>query len=335
MTWPFGGLPLGGVFLGQADGPLLQLARIGGPLLLTAGVWAGGVGLATLVCGIRHRERGPVPAMRGAVILVGLALCVLVATLSPDGGSPVRSITVALVQGGGRRGVDKAQVLTGHGLRRAGGSDRRPRPRSHRVRRWCCGPKTSSPSPGRCGDRARAARCPRWPAGCTRHLAAGVTEPASATTFRNEIVVWAPDGRIVGTFEKVHRVPFGEYVPYRSLIAHVADLSGVPTDASPGSRHRAAPHAGRPARHPRLLRGLLRRSQPHLGPGGRRAPDRPDQHLLVRHGPGSHPGGRRRRRPGGRDRARSGPGRAHRLQHGGRSPRAGAASARCWAGARS
>ncbi len=49
MTWPFGGLPLGGVFLGQADGPLLQLARIGGPLLLTAGVWAGGVGLATLV----------------------------------------------------------------------------------------------------------------------------------------------------------------------------------------------------------------------------------------------------------------------------------------------
>ena len=65
-------------------------------------------------------------------------------------------------------------------------------------------------------------------------LAAGVTEPASSTTFRNEIVVWAPDGRIVGTFEKVHRVPFGEYVPYRSLIAHVADLSGVPTDAVPG-----------------------------------------------------------------------------------------------------
>jgi apolipoprotein N-acyltransferase len=31
MTWPFGGLPLGGVFLGQADGPLLQLARLGGP----------------------------------------------------------------------------------------------------------------------------------------------------------------------------------------------------------------------------------------------------------------------------------------------------------------
>ena len=42
MSWPFGGVPLGGVFLGQADGPLLQLARLGGPLLLTAGVYAGG-----------------------------------------------------------------------------------------------------------------------------------------------------------------------------------------------------------------------------------------------------------------------------------------------------
>ena len=43
MTWPFGGLPLGGVFLGQAGGPLVELARLGGPLLITAGVWAGGV----------------------------------------------------------------------------------------------------------------------------------------------------------------------------------------------------------------------------------------------------------------------------------------------------
>ena len=48
MTWPFGGLPLGGVFLGQADGPLVELARLGGPLLITAGVWAGGVAVATL-----------------------------------------------------------------------------------------------------------------------------------------------------------------------------------------------------------------------------------------------------------------------------------------------
>ncbi len=39
MSWPFGGLPVGGVFLGQAGGPLLGAARLGGPLLLTALVW--------------------------------------------------------------------------------------------------------------------------------------------------------------------------------------------------------------------------------------------------------------------------------------------------------
>jgi apolipoprotein N-acyltransferase len=65
-------------------------------------------------------------------------------------------------------------------------------------------------------------------------LLVGVTEPASATTFRNEVVAWGPRGNIVGIFEKVHRVPFGEYVPFRSFFAHFADLSGVPTDAVPG-----------------------------------------------------------------------------------------------------
>jgi apolipoprotein N-acyltransferase len=65
-------------------------------------------------------------------------------------------------------------------------------------------------------------------------LVAGVTEPASSTTFRNKVVAWGPDGRVVGVFEKVHRVPFGEYVPARSFFAHFADLSGVPTDAIPG-----------------------------------------------------------------------------------------------------
>jgi apolipoprotein N-acyltransferase len=62
----------------------------------------------------------------------------------------------------------------------------------------------------------------------------GVTEPATPTSFRNQVVAWGPDGRIVGVFEKVHRVPFGEYVPDRSFFAHFADLSGVPTDAIPG-----------------------------------------------------------------------------------------------------
>ena len=62
----------------------------------------------------------------------------------------------------------------------------------------------------------------------------GVTEPATPTTFRNEVVAWGPDGHVVGVYEKVHRVPFGEYVPLRGLVGHLANLSGVALDAVPG-----------------------------------------------------------------------------------------------------
>jgi len=76
-----------------------------------------------------------------------------------------------------------------------------------------------------------------WPALARKlrtTLVAGVTETVSAIAFRNEIVAWGPSGHIVAVYEKVHRVPFGEYVPYRSFFAHFANLTAVPLDAVPG-----------------------------------------------------------------------------------------------------
>jgi apolipoprotein N-acyltransferase len=234
MTWPFGGLPLGGVFLGQAGGPLLQLARIGGPLLMGAAVWAAGVGLATLVVEQRHPHRpATVSAWRGVAILIALGLVIVVGWLAPDGGAPVRTVSVAVVQGGGRRGLDKEQVapvtvfdaqLRATTLLDSAG-------RFPTLVLWpedviaLSGPLAGSDQGAQMAALARRLHTT---------LIAGVTEPASPATFRNEIVAWAPDGRIAGIFEKVHRVPFGEYVPYRSFMAHFADLSEVPTDALPG-----------------------------------------------------------------------------------------------------
>ena len=60
-------------------------------------------------------------------------------------------------------------------------------------------------------------------------LIVGVTEDVDRDYFRNEAVVFGPDGEQIDRFEKVRRVPFGEYVPLRGLIEGLAgDDSGLP-----------------------------------------------------------------------------------------------------------
>jgi apolipoprotein N-acyltransferase len=65
-------------------------------------------------------------------------------------------------------------------------------------------------------------------------LVAGVVEDSGETRFRNAAVAWDRSGKIVDRFEKVHRVPFGEYIPARGLVRHFADISAVPRDAIAG-----------------------------------------------------------------------------------------------------
>jgi apolipoprotein N-acyltransferase len=229
---PFGGLPVGGVFLGQAGGPLLSTARLGGPLLLTALVWTAGMALAELVRWARGH--GGAPALRAGTAAVVLVVGVAVAgTFAPDGGPPVSSLRIAAVQGGGVRGLTEletgragdfaAELAATEPLVRA-----RPRPQ---LVLWpedviAISVPVNQSEPG------------RLVAALARQLhatvLAGVTEPVGARRFRNEIVAWGPNGRMIGTFEKVHRVPFGEYVPDRGFFSHLANLAAVSRDAIPG-----------------------------------------------------------------------------------------------------
>jgi len=263
QTWPFGGLPIGGVFLGQAGGPLLGTARLGGPLALTAVVYTGGValgaiGTAVARAGRDHRRirafrqvdaataaTSPVQgALAGlgslaGVAAVGLAVVVgtgVVATHAPDGGPSVGTVTAAAVQGGGVRGFAKSQVDPATVLAAAvAATDELGRrvgdPAPHLVL-WpedvvsLDGPLDGSPEETALSALARHL-------GST--LVVGVTETLSDTSFRNEVVAFGPDGSVVSRYEKVHRVPFGEYVPYRSFFAHLGDLSAVPRDAVPGT----------------------------------------------------------------------------------------------------
>ncbi len=257
MSWPFGGLPLGGVALGQAGGPLLGAARLGGPFLLEALVWLGGAGLGaaamvTISRWLAPRGRGGKrPTMQrgvdggieleggngrtaGAIAALVLTISLpLAGALAPSGGVPTTHLAVALVQGGGRRGTSALEVPPAHVLAAQVDASRRLERQRHPPALVVWPEDVIAVGPRLAGT-AQAASMARFARTLGATVVAGVTEDVSSTAFRNEAVVWAPTGRIVGVYEKVHRVPFGEYVPDRAFFAHFADLSAVPLDAIPG-----------------------------------------------------------------------------------------------------
>jgi apolipoprotein N-acyltransferase len=234
-TWPFGGVPPGGIAFGQVGGPLAGTARLGGTIGLVAVTYLAGVALGDIAIGSYRRRRsgggggggGRSLAMMSLVLVV--ALCVW-GVLAPDGGPPTRALRVALVQGGGRRGLSDLEVPASTVYAAALRTTMRVRPPVDLVL-WpedtvaLSGPLRGSPESAQLSEIARSLRTT---------LLVGVTETVGATRFRNEIVAYSPSGAIVAVFEKVHRVPFGEYVPWRSFFSHLANLQAIPRDAIAG-----------------------------------------------------------------------------------------------------
>jgi len=172
----------------------------------------------------------------GAVALVALVGTAAVATRAPDGGTTVHQVSAAAVQGGGLRGFRKSQVDPATVLHAAVAATDRllPRPGADppTLVLWpedvvsLGQPLADDPEQGALSGLAVALHAT---------LVVGVTEDLPGAAYRNEMVAFGPDGAIVDRFTKVHRVPFGEYVPYRSFFARLGDLSAVPRDAVPGT----------------------------------------------------------------------------------------------------
>src|SRR5439155_238366 len=95
--------PAGWWVLGPVGGPLAPAARVGGQLLLVGLVGLAGAGLAELYATARRRGR-PGAAAAGATAIVLVAGMALLGTVAPEGRARGR-LRVALVQGGGRRGL--------------------------------------------------------------------------------------------------------------------------------------------------------------------------------------------------------------------------------------
>ena len=204
-SWPFGGVPLSSLAVGQVSGPLAPVLRIGGALLLVELTVITGLVLAVALA--RNWRATGIAAGVVAVLLVG-------AVVAPRG-KAIGGIEVAAVQGGGEQGTtdaetDDLQVFQVH--RNATELVESPVD----VIVWpedvvdVEGPVEESP--GMYDDLVDLARQYDAP------IIAGVVEGVDSESFRNASVVIDPDGTITDRYDKVHRVPFGEYVPLRSLI---------------------------------------------------------------------------------------------------------------------
>jgi apolipoprotein N-acyltransferase len=216
-SWPFGGVPLSSLAVGQVSGPLAPVLRIGGALLLTELAVVGGLILATA---LERRWRDI--AVSTGVVVVALAGAAIAPRAESTG-----QIDLALVQGGGPQGTravdtDEREVFERH----LAASEDVETPVDLVI--WpedvvdVDGPVQDTPEGDELAALARELDAP---------LIAGVVETVDSEHFSNASVVIEPDGEISDRYDKVHRVPFGEFVPLRSLIEPFAGDSLSSRDA--------------------------------------------------------------------------------------------------------
>ncbi|MCZ7630576.1 MAG: apolipoprotein N-acyltransferase [Microthrixaceae bacterium] len=235
--WPFGGVPLSMLGMTQSGAPLAPIARLGGDLLLGAAVSALGVALYLAVSAIR--TGGPRPWPAPLCIVATILALALGGALWPLG-EPTGSITVAAVQGGGPQGTryssgEEPLVFERHleATRRIPANpDVDPGDRVDLVV-W---PENAINVSGRFEDHPWREEVAAEAARIGAPIAVGAVNDSSLgeDRFENFVVVVNPDGTLGDRFDKVRRVPFGEYVPARFLFEPIAGASLPPRDQVPG-----------------------------------------------------------------------------------------------------
>lgn len=218
-AWPFGGVPLSLLAVGQVGGPLAGIARIGGVLAIALATVA--VGMAISAAWDREWTATGVAAL-GAVLLVGLSL------VAPGGQGSGRELTIALVQGGGEQGTraintDMRQVF----LRHLRASEKVP-PGMDLVL-W---PEDVIDTDADVQDAEEGRELEDLAASLDTTLVVGTVEGVSDTEFRNSSQVLLADGTWSDRYIKVQRVPFGEFVPFRGFIEKVAPDTLASRDAT-------------------------------------------------------------------------------------------------------
>jgi apolipoprotein N-acyltransferase len=243
---PFGGFPWGRVAFSQADSPLRWVAPLGGMPLVTFAVAVTGGALASVVVAVFARraagERllsgrlvaGTVAAVAGAP-LVGLALGALLAPPA-DGHGP--QSTIAVIQGSvPDLGLDfetrAREVLDNHvhqtlllAARIRAGEVTRPSLVLWPENASDVDPFSDPSAYQEINDAVRAVGVP---------VLVGAILDGPGNHRRNAGILWSPTSGPGAQYIKRHPVPFGEYIPLRSIAGLVSsDVNRVQQDMVAG-----------------------------------------------------------------------------------------------------
>ncbi len=244
FSFPFGGVPLASLGISQAGGPVLSVAGVIGVIGVTWFVFQVGFALAGPAPASPVRVRGRAAAGGSWLGLAALAACALLFVISlvaPDGRGTGRMLDIAAVQGGGEQGTRAIDVPSRIVTERHLEATRtiEPDPDLDLVV-W---PENvidinREPFEGSAVMDEVVAEAARLGV----PISVGITEDADVTgrgvpgQITNAQVVLSPEGELVSRYDKVRRVPFGEYVPLRTLLEAVgAPVDQVPSNAVAGT----------------------------------------------------------------------------------------------------
>jgi len=229
FSFPFGGVPLATLGMSQVGGPLAGVVRVGGVILLTYVVFQ-----ASLAVAAEIRLRNDPDRRTRIAALTTVVLIVSAAVVAPLGRATGDTLRIAVVQGGGEQGTSALDVPSSVVTERhlAATAQVAADPDLDLVL-W---PENTidvvsfeeSDLVDQIASEAARLGVP---------IAVGLTEDVvidGRRRFTNAQVVVAPDGELFSRYDKVRRVPFGEYVPLRSVIEQLSSAVDRVGDAVQG-----------------------------------------------------------------------------------------------------
>ncbi|HVU74252.1 MAG TPA: apolipoprotein N-acyltransferase [Mycobacteriales bacterium] len=234
---PFGGYPWARLAFSQPGSPFTPFVSVGGAPLLSALVALSGTAIAAAVLQRELRVRAGWAGLAVAVPAVGLLIAVPTAGQDGPGGS---AVVVAAVQGNvprlglefnaQRRAVLDRHVQATVTLARRVAAGEVPKPA------FVVWPENSTDLDPFTEPDVRTQIETAVDAIGVPVLVGAVLDGPGPDHVTNAGVVWAPAGPTGQRYVKRHLVPFGEYVPFRSVLTKLVGRlrDDIPQDFAPG-----------------------------------------------------------------------------------------------------